>query len=75
MAKNKDKKKREREKRVAKKKLVETVKRREQAEAESATTSRPRKVIEAPALQVPGANSEADQTDSRSPFVQRRLGG
>lgn len=75
MAKNKQKKKKERERKVAKKKLADAAKRREQEAAPSADSSRPRKVIEAPTLQVPGTSTDSDQPDARSPFGHRKLGG
>ena len=75
MAKNKQNKKKERERKVAKKKLAEAAKRREQEQEQSAASSRPRKVIEAPTLQVPGTGTDSDQADPRSPFGHRKLGG
>ena len=75
MAKNKDQKKKDRERRVAKKKLADTAKKRaeERAAEESATSSQPRKVIQPPAPRV--TSTDETDTDSRSPFTTRRLGG
>lgn len=74
MAKNKQQKKKERERRVAKKKLAETAKKRaEERAAQDATGSQPRRVIEAPTLKV--SESNESEEDSRSPFSTRRLGG